>query len=465
MNRLIPILLATTSLSYAQTSAVKATPPPAPAYGPAAVVPAYAPIKFGKLAVDVQEKMRFEIRENNFDFNSALNGPQDASWLLQRFRLGLGYDVTPWLKLYVQGQDVREIGGSRPNDPGVLAAEGDDVFDILKAYIQIGNIKKGLSATLGRQFLSYGDQRLVGPLEWLNQARTFDAAKFRFAAEKYALDFFVSSPVAFTNNMWNQSGFLDNDESLNAYFSGLYLSTAFVPFNLTTDFYVYNKRDDGDASFGAALGDSDFYTFGTLWKGDPKKLGGFDYTTEMAFQTGQVSGRDLTAFAGHWAVGYNWLKHAWKPRFAVQYNYGSGDSNAADGDIGTFQNLYPTNHLFYGYMDTTGWMNMHNPQLNFSFSPTAKLKVMIDYHLYWNATNDDAWRRVNGVTAVRPVNAAATSAGSFRGQEIDLTAIYKLNPHTAIQAGYSYFMAGDYLANTGAADDAHFGYVQVQFDF
>lgn len=466
MKITIPILLATTSLALAQTPAAKpATPPPGPAYGPAPVVPAYAPIKFGKLTIDAQEKMRFEIRDNNFDFNSALNGPQDASWLLQRFRLGLGFDVNPWIKLYIQGQDVRELGGSRPNDIGTFGAEGDDVFDILKAYVQLGSPKKGLSATLGRQFLSYGDQRLVGPLEWLNQARTFDAVKFRYAAEKYSLDFFISSPVAFTNNMWNQSSFLDNDESLNQMFSGLYLATSFIPVNLTTDFYVYNKRDDGNGDFGARLGDTDFYTFGTLWKGDPKKLGGFDYTTEMAFQTGTVSGRDLTAFAGHWAVGYNWLKHAWKPRLAVQYNYGSGDGNAADGDIGTFQNLYPTNHLFYGYMDTTGWINMHNPQLNLSFSPTAKLKVMLDYHLYWNATNDDSWRRVNGVAAVRPVNAAAQSAGSFRGQEIDLTAIYKLSPHVALQGGYSYFIAGDYLANTGPADDAHFGYVQVQIDF
>jgi hypothetical protein len=103
-------------------------------------------------------------------------------------------------------------------------------------------------------------------------------------------------------------------------------------------------------------------------------------------------------------------------------------------------------------MDTTGWINMHNPQLNISFSPTAKLKVMIDYHLYWNATNADAWYRVNGVTAVRPVNAPLpVSAGStFRGQEIDLTAIYKLNPHVGLQAGYSYFIAGDYLEDTGA---------------
>ena len=452
MKRLLPILLTTTSVALAQTPAPK--PPP--------TAPAYAPIKFGALTVDVQEKMRFEGRDNNFDFNSAVNGPQDATWLLQRFRLGLGYDVNSWLKFYVQGQDVRELGGSRPNEIGVAASEGDDVFDVLKAYAQIGNITKGLSATIGRQFLSYGDQRLVGPLEWLNQARTFDAVKLHYAKEKYALDFFVSSPVVFRDHMWNQSNFLNQEDSLNDYFSGLYLATKFIPINKTTDFYVFHKRDDGDGSFGPSLGDTNFITIGTLWKGDPAKLGGWDYETEMAYQTGEVSGRDLSAFAGHWGVGYNWSKRSWKPRIGVQYNYGSGDDNAADGDIQTFQNLYPTNHLFYGFVDTTGWMNMHNPQLNISFQPTAKLKVMLDYHLYWSATNNDAWRRVNGVTAVRPINPGASN---FRGSEIDLTAFYKVNAHVGLQAGYSVFFAGSYLADTGASDDAHFAYVQLQIDF
>jgi hypothetical protein len=121
--------------------------------------------------------------------------------------------------------------------------------------------------------------------------------------------------------------------------------------------------------------------------------------------------------------------------------------------------------MFYGYMDTTAWSNMHNPQLNISFSPTAKLKVMLDYHLYFNADNNDAWRRVNNQTRVRPLNAAANNASSYRGQEFDVTAVYKWSPHVALQAGYSFFLAGDYLADTGADDNAHFGYLQVQFDF
>ncbi|MFO1486461.1 MAG: alginate export family protein [Verrucomicrobiaceae bacterium] len=469
MKRLLPLMLVTMSLANAQTPTATKTaappPPPVPGMTLAPPPPAYKPIKFGNLTVDVQEKMRFEIRDNNFDFDSAANGPQDASWLLQRFRLGLGYDVNPWLKFYIQGQDVREIGGSRPNNIGTAAAEGDDVFDILKAYVQFGNAKKGLSATLGRQFLSYGDQRLVGPLEWLNQARTFDAVKLRYTAAKWSLDAFTSSPVTFTNNQWNKSPLLDQNEKQNDLFSGIYFSTLFVPFNKTTDFYVFHKRDDGNANYGPRLGTSHYLTFGTLWKGDPAKLGGWDYETEMAYQTGEVSGRNLNAYAGHWGVGYNWLKNSWKPRIGIQYNYGSGDGDPNDGDIGTFQNLYPTNHLFYGYMDTTGWANMHNPQLNISFTPSPKLKVMIDYHLYWMANTADSWYRVNGVTRVRPLNTASTSASSFRGQEIDLTAMYKLSPHVGLQGGYSVFFPGDYLSDTGPHSTAHFAYMQVQIDF
>lgn len=463
MKKTAHLLLASASFALAGTPVEKTaapTPPPPPGY---------APITFldGKLTVDIQEKMRAEIRENNFDFNSAINGPQDASWLLQRFRLGLGYAVTPWFKLYVQGQDIREIGGSRNNDigsPGSFGSEGDDSFDILKGYAQLGDIKKGLSATVGRQFLSYGDQRLVGPLEWLNQARTFDAIKLRYAGTGWALDVFTSSPVSFKDRMWNNSQVFDSQSNQDSVFSGIYLATQWVPINTTTDFYAYHKSDQGNGDFGARLGDSSFYTFGTLWKGDPKKLGGFDYSTEMAFQTGNVSGRDLNAFAGNWAAGYN-LQHAWKPRVGLQYNYGSGDKNATDGKVGTFQNLYPTNHLFYGYMDTTSWSNMHNPQLNLSLQPSAKLKVMLDYQLYWNANNNDAWRRVNNQTKVRPNNALASKASTFRGQEIDATVMYKWSPHVALQTGYSFFLAGSYLADTGASDNAHFGYLQVQVDF
>ena len=68
-------MLVTMSLANAQTPTATKTaappPPPVPGMTLAPPPPAYKPIKFGNLTVDVQEKMRFEIRDNNFDFDSA----------------------------------------------------------------------------------------------------------------------------------------------------------------------------------------------------------------------------------------------------------------------------------------------------------------------------------------------------------------------------------------------------------
>ena len=42
---------------------------------------------------------------------------------------------------------------------------------------------------------------------------------------------------------------------------------------------------------------------------------------------------------------------------------------------------------------------------------------------------------------------------------------YKPLKQLGFTAGYSHFFAGDYLRNTGAHDDADFGYVQATIEF
>jgi hypothetical protein len=66
-----------------------------------------------KLTLDVQERLRVEVRDNNFDFNSAINSSTDDTFLLQRFRLGLTARPCDRFSAYVQGQDAREIEGRR----------------------------------------------------------------------------------------------------------------------------------------------------------------------------------------------------------------------------------------------------------------------------------------------------------------------------------------------------------------
>ena len=58
----------------------------------------------GKLCFDIQERLRFEGRNNNFDFNSDVDSLTDDSWLLNRFRIGVAITPVDWLKSYAQGK-------------------------------------------------------------------------------------------------------------------------------------------------------------------------------------------------------------------------------------------------------------------------------------------------------------------------------------------------------------------------
>src|SRR6266568_342725 len=157
--------------------------------------PAPNPLCFldGKICFDIQERLRFEARNNTFDFNDSVDALTDDSFLLNRFRLGIAFKPVDWLKIYAQGQDSREWFSDRPNIPGALGAEGDDNFDLRQGYIQLG--PKWLNATVGRQTLVYGDERLVGMSDWNNFGRTFDAVKLHYEKAKLSVDVFSASVV------------------------------------------------------------------------------------------------------------------------------------------------------------------------------------------------------------------------------------------------------------------------------
>jgi hypothetical protein len=446
----------TTLSSLLLTAAAVAGSPPSTGKTPPLPTPEKNPLSFfdGKLIFDFQEKIRFEGRDNTFDFNDSVNALTDDSFLLQRARLGVKLTPFSGLTLYAQGQDTREIDSDRPNVIGSLGAEGDDTFDLRQGYIEIGDPKK-LSLKVGRQVLQYGDERLIGPLEWANQSRTFDAIKFHYATDTWWVDAFTSSVVKFEDEKFNKSDWLDSDSTRDQIFSGIYFGTSAIDFQ-TTEFYALHLMEE------FAAGDSKFFTLGTHLKGDPKKLGGYDYDIEAAYQFGDVKGKDLSAFAGHAAVGYNWSSLALKPRLGLEYNYATGDSNAADGEVETFQNLFPTNHKFYGYMDLFSWQNIHNVAISSSIVPCKDVKLSLDYQAFWLANTNDAWYRANGATAVRPING---DASSFAGTEIDFTATWKASKNLSFLVGYSHFFAGDYLSDTGPSSDADFVYVQASIDF
>lgn len=407
-----------------------------------------------QLKWNFQARTRGEMRHNVYDFDSSRSAVTDDTYLLTRIRLGVEWQPAEWIRFAVQGQDVREAFSKRANIPLQNSAEGDDAIDLRLASVEFGHTNQ-TTLKIGRQVLAYGDQRLVGPLEWLNFSRTFDAVKFHYQAKTWSLDAFTSSVVRIRRSQFNVSDWLDNSATRNEFFSGIYYSSHFLPFQ-TTDLYAFHLHEENLA------GTSNFITLGTRHKGEPTKLAGWDYTVELVGQTGQLSGKSLSAYAYHLEGGYNWLKSSWKPRLALEYSAGSGDSDPNDGRVHTFQNLFPTNHPPYGFMDTFSWQNMHNLVLRLAAQPHPKVKTTLDFHSFWLATTGDAWYRANGTTRVRAIN---PNANSHAGCELDFTVNAKLTQHLDMLFGYSHFFAGAYLASTGASDDADFAYLMLTLNY
>jgi len=61
----------------------------------------------------------------------------------------------------------------------------------------------------------------------------------------------------------------------------------------------------------------------------------------------------------------------------------TGDDDPRDNDHETFDNLFPANHLHYGYIDFFSWRNMHNLQLGLKVVPTKRLRIKTHLHFYW----------------------------------------------------------------------------------
>ncbi len=154
-------------------------------------------------------------------------------------------------------------------------------------------------------------------------------------------------------------------------------------------------------------------------------------------------------------------------RIGGEYDVASGDKNRTDAVSSTFQNLFPSNHPFYGEADQVSWQNMiaRSGNITFNLGRFGKLRAA-----YWEVDKhrlEDAWYDVggnrradalgSGLTTESSANAryanatdaggAVTSRGSgllkkhlFR--EWDLVYTVKVR-RIEITAGYAQILAGD----------------------
>lgn len=403
---------------------------------------------------------RFEDRRD-FDLNSSVE--DNGSLHLWRTRLNVGLKPTDGVKFFYQLQDSRishdSLTGSKTTYENWMDHRQ------LWAEFQQNEVKENavglteMGLRVGRQELSYGAQRLIGAFGWSNVTQTFDAAKLvlGFKEKNLHLDIFGGGKTP-VKSPREEDDFYSGDDNDRLW--GYYATYTGVK-QVTIEQYLINRDTEGKTVSFGQVGDGavNDYTIGVRALG---KIGdsAWDFEVDSTYQFGDSGSLDVNAWMLVGILGYT-FDHGWKPRLAFEYDYASGDSDPTDGKRETFDNLYPTNHSFYGFIDFVSLQNIHDYRLQLKASPLKMLSLQADYHVFYLDTSKD-----NLYAASRSVKRTSVAgADDFVGTELDALATYKLNDYLSFMGGYSHFFAGDFLEDTGASDDSDFVYLQTTLSF
>lgn len=445
-------------------------------------------------------RARFEAKEGfaiqgvpgSMDFRDH-GSDQHNEYFLEKTRFHGGY-IDDWWGAYVEGQsslvqaDKRFAYADSPAVPGTVKKRGDgpeaDIMALHQAFVTVGNLKEfPLALKVGRQELSYGDERLIGTFAWNNIGRTFDAAKLTLQTEWFSTDFFTSRPVIPENGRFN----VVNDYD---WFSGVYATTLMVPKN---NLQLYFLSRNSSASAIAAEPSPQFpqpsardiYTVGGRLKSLLGQFANWDYTVEGAYQFGDFRDYRLgassprlaqSAFMAVAQAGYTFTNFWATPRLAAEYNYSSGDSNPHDGVHGSFDNLFPTTHKFNGYMNFFSLQNVQDVRGILQFEPCSRMAVSIEGHGFWLADTRDSFYNATGAPRGGLGTTPGTgyginpTYGSFVGTELDAIAGFAVTRFAQLEMGYGHFFVGDYVNQSLSAPgfgsrDADWVYMQATISF
>ena len=278
---------------------------------------------------------------------------------------------------------------------------------MIEAYVDLRNLGdlssflENINVRIGRWQWFYGEHRLIGHLNWANEARSYDGARIRWKKDKNWVDLFAAEISG------DQTGGVSGDVTglgpRDELFWGLYSNfVATEGLALQPYLIIRNRSRDADGDRGGPIAGEQRYTAGIRIAGkNIPSLPGLDFSAEQAWQFGRtepVSYRsgDIEAFGGAWGAGYTFSNVAWSPRIGYKFVYAEGDDDPTDGDSETFSQLYPTGHARLGYIDFHGWQNIEAHKIEFSCKPSKKLLLKADLWFFENEEEDDAWYTVGG---------------------------------------------------------------------
>lgn len=373
-----------------------------------------------------------------------------AVFTSQRTRLNIGYSGYRF-KLYTSVQDVR-VWGQDASTINRITTDANDGVMLHEAWGEIslvdtGKVVKNFTLKIGRQELVYDDVRLLGNLDWLQQARRHDAAVFKLDHKGWMIHLGAA---------YNQNAERKSNTTYNGIPTGYVASTNGMNTNYKSMQFLYvgKKLHFGNASLLLFKDDFSRYNVDTLGvitysRGYRSRytMGGNLFGTAM-----RKLGFAVTAFyqAGHYRDGTKLNEYllSFSTSYALTRKLSVGPGvDITSGNNGSdpakrnqrFDPLYGTPHKFWGYMDYFyvadgfGSNGLINYYLKAKYKAKDNLTLSLDAHHF------------SLPSAV--VNADLVTMSKTLGTEIDFVFNYGLTKAINIEGGYCVMLANSTMVS------------------
>lgn len=421
------------------------------------LVPLIASSATGQFEVSAELRPRLEVRHGYRLLPHAGDAP--AVFTSQRTRLNLGFR-NDRLAIRMSVQDVRVWGDEQLySSTGVFGDQAS--VDLKEGWMEVV-LSNRTALRIGRQFLSYDDERLLARRNWNQNAITYDAVLCKYSHHGLTLHLGAS----LNNNSENTFG-----GDYNLYREVILLDTAtgtivtrkvaLEPRIRSLDFlYVSKELGKGALSFLAmATGVQNPLSSGVVYV---KGTYGLSYRlrTDLAlvrlssyYQHGSnCSGLRVSAYMLNAYALYRVGKVS--VNGGIDYISGQDGLNNAPGYLSKdhfFDIFYGARHKYYGLMDyfsamrsATAGGGLVDLMAGAGYAPATKLVIQLDGH-YFLLQN-----RVPDPTAE---NGAALALDKGLAAEADLSLVFNWLPDLKVEGGFSVMLPGESMEKIQHFDD------------
>ncbi len=405
--------------------------------------------------------------------NKSVGVKRHENYVVQRVRLAFDFDVNKNVLVHAMIDSNRTFGG----DQNTIQGNTADTVSMKQAYFKFRNlgdispILNNVTLMVGRKQWAYGDQRLIGHLNWTNVGRAHDGAvaRWQIGGGKSWIDAVISQ-VGVDGTDDAGAGQTITQANREEFIYGFYthFQNPFGVKGILAEPY-WLVRDRERSVVDGVAGETRHYTGLRLVGKNIPGLPGVDFTVEPVWQWGEDKAaasratNDINAFGMGAKAGYTFKNVSWQPRIGYEFVFASGDdkpgtAGANSSSTKTFSQLYPLGHAHLGYMDVHGWQNMVAHAVRLSAKPSKKLLLKADLWFFEADEEADAMYSVAGTVARFGGDKANSQEGGVSriinvddeyGQELDLVAKYKLFKNVGVVGGYSHYFTGDFLEDTG----------------